>query len=90
MEHFLGCWGRKCNKYERHYSSAKGELLGEVHEEVGAHIEVPAPFLVNTDAASLKYNVNLKAEEKRRSLQVISNDPLCTNSLILCLLIFLF
>ena len=23
MERFLGCWGRKCNKYERHYSSAK-------------------------------------------------------------------
>ena len=25
-ERFLGCWGRKCNKYERNYPSYKGEL----------------------------------------------------------------
>jgi len=30
VERFLGCWGRKCNRYERHYSSAKGELLALV------------------------------------------------------------
>ena len=27
QERFLGCWGRKCNKYERNYPSYKGELL---------------------------------------------------------------
>ena len=26
-ERFLGCWGRKCYKYERNYPSYKGELL---------------------------------------------------------------
>ena len=26
-ERFLGCWGRKCNKYERNYPSYEGELL---------------------------------------------------------------
>ena len=26
-EGFLGCWGRKCNKYERNYPSYKRELL---------------------------------------------------------------
>ena len=30
VEYFLACWGRKCNRYERHYSSAKGELLAFV------------------------------------------------------------
>ena len=30
VERFLGCWGQKCNRYERHYSSAKGELLALV------------------------------------------------------------
>ena len=30
VERFLGCWGRKCNRYERHYSNAKGELLALV------------------------------------------------------------
>ena len=30
MEGFLACWGRKCNRYEKHYSSAKGELLALV------------------------------------------------------------
>ena len=30
VERFLGCWGRKCNHYERHNSSAKGELLALV------------------------------------------------------------
>ena len=26
QERFLGCWGMKCNKYERNYPSYKGEL----------------------------------------------------------------
>ena len=34
-----------------------------MYEEVGTYSEVPAPFLVYTDAASLKYIVNLKSEE---------------------------
>jgi len=34
-----------------------------VHEEVGTYIELLAPFLVYTDAPSLKYIVNLKSEE---------------------------
>ena len=29
-ERFLGCWGRKCNKYERNYPSYKGELLAVI------------------------------------------------------------
>ena len=30
QERFLGCWGRKCNKYERNYPSYKGELLAVI------------------------------------------------------------
>ena len=30
VEHFLACWGQKCNWYEAHYSSAKVELLALV------------------------------------------------------------
>ena len=29
-ERFLGCWGRKCNKYKRNYSCYKGELLAVI------------------------------------------------------------
>ena len=36
---------------------------GEVNEDVGTYPEVLTPFLVYTDAASLKYIVNLKSEE---------------------------
>jgi len=65
VERFLGCWGRKCNRYERHYSSAKGELLALVKcMKKWEHIlKYRPPFLVYTDAASLKYIVNLKSEE---------------------------
>ena len=65
VEWFLGCWGRKCNKYERHYSSAKGELLALVKcMRKWEHIlKYKPPFLVYMDAASLKYIVNLKSEE---------------------------
>ena len=34
-----------------------------MYEEVGTYSKVPAPFLVYTDAASLKHIVNLKSEE---------------------------
>ena len=34
-----------------------------MYEEVGTYSEVPSPFLVYLDAASLKYIVNLKSEE---------------------------
>jgi len=59
------CWGRKCNHYERHYSSAKGELLALVKcMKKKEHIlKYWPPFLVYTDAASLKYIMNLKSEE---------------------------
>ena len=65
VEYFLACWGRKCNRYERHYSSAKGELLAFVKcMKKWEHIlKYRPPFLVYTDAASLKYIVNLKSEE---------------------------
>ena len=59
VECFQGCWGR--NRYERHYSSTKEELLALVKWE---HIlKYRPPFLVYTDPASLKYIMNLKSEE---------------------------
>ena len=30
QEIFLGCWGRKCNKFKRNYSSYKGKLLAVI------------------------------------------------------------
>ena len=65
VERFLACWGRKCNRYEKHYSSAKGELLALVKcMKKWEHIlKYRPPFLVYTDASSLKYIVNLKSEE---------------------------
>ena len=56
VERFLGCWGPKCNHYERHYSSAKGELLALVKcMKKWEHIlKYRPPFLVYTDSASLK------------------------------------
>jgi hypothetical protein len=65
VKRFLGCWGRKCNKYERHYSTTKGELLALVKcMKKWEHIlKYRPPFLVYTDAPSLKYIVNLKSEE---------------------------
>ena len=65
MERFLACWGRKCNRHEKHYSSAKGELLALVKcMKKWEHIlKYQPPFLVYTDESSLKYIVNLKSEE---------------------------
>ena len=65
VDFFLGCWGRKCNRYERHYSSAKGELLALVKcmKKLENILKSRPPFLVYMNAASLKYIVNLKSEE---------------------------
>ena len=65
VEQFLGCWGRKCNRYERHYSSAKGELLALMKcMKKWEHIlKCRPPFLAYMDAAYMKYIVNLKSEE---------------------------
>ena len=30
VDHFIVCWGRKCNHFEKHYPSMKGELLALV------------------------------------------------------------
>ena len=56
VERFLSCWGRKCNKYERHYSITMGELLALVKcMKKWEHIlKYRPPFLVYMDAASLK------------------------------------
>ena len=63
MEQFLACWGRKCNKYEKHYSSPKGEALVKCMKKWEHILKYQPPFLVYTDASSLKYIVNLKSEE---------------------------
>ena len=61
VEHFLGYWGQKCNHYERHNE----ELLALVKcmKKLEHILKYWPPFLVYTDAASLKYIVNLKSEE---------------------------
>ena len=44
QERFLGCWGRKCNKYEWNYSSFKGELLAVIqctYKEMETYTELP-------------------------------------------------
>ena len=50
---------RKCNKYEKHYASVKGELLALVKSvERWKHILKYQPsFLVYLDASSLRYIV---------------------------------
>ena len=65
VERFIGCWGRKCNRYEKHYPSMKGELLALVKSiERWKHIlKYQLPCLVYTDAYSLKYIVNIKSDE---------------------------
>ena len=65
VECFLACWGCKCNKFKKHYSSAKGKLLALVKcMKKWAHIlKYRPPFLVYSNASSLKYIVNLKSEE---------------------------
>ena len=65
VEHFISCWGRKCNRYEKHYPSMKGELLDLVKSmETWKHIlKYQPPFLVYTVASSLKYIVSMKSDE---------------------------
>ena len=60
-ERFLGCWGRKCNKYERNYPSYKGELLAVIQcIKKWKHILNYRPFEVHTDASALKYLTTMK------------------------------
>ena len=41
QERFLGCWGRKCNKYKRNYPSYKGEFSCDpVYQEVEIYIKL--------------------------------------------------
>ena len=65
VERFIGCFGRKCNTYEKHYPSMKGELLALVKSMARwKHIlQYRPPFLVYTDASSLKYIVSMKPQE---------------------------
>ena len=61
QERFLGCWGRKCNKYERNYPSYKGELLAVIQcIKKWKHILSYCPFEVHTDASALKYLTTMK------------------------------
>ena len=60
-ERFLGCWGRKCNKYEQNYPSYKGELLAVIQcIKKWKHILNYRPFEVHTDASALKYLTTMK------------------------------
>ena len=56
-ERFLGCWGRKCNKYEKDYPSYIGEVLVVIQCK---HILSYRLFEVHTDASALKYLTNMK------------------------------
>jgi len=40
VERFIGCWGRKPNRDEKHYPSMKGELLALVKSMEHVHPEV--------------------------------------------------
>ena len=60
-ERFLGCWGRKCNKYEKNYPSYKGELLAVIQcIKKWKHILSYRLFEVHTDASALKYLTTMK------------------------------
>ena len=61
QERFLGCWGRKCNQFERNYPSYKGELLAVIKcIKKWKHILSYQPFEVHTDASTLKYLTSMK------------------------------
>ena len=61
QEQFLGCWGRKCNKYERNYLSYKGELLTVIQcIKKWKHILSYRLFEVHMDASTLKYQSTMK------------------------------
>ena len=63
QERFIGCWGRKCNKYEheQNYPTYKGELLAVIQcIKKWKHILNYRPFEVHTDASTLKYPTTMK------------------------------
>ena len=61
QERFLGCWGRKCNKYERNYPCYKGELLAVIQcIKKWKHILTYRTFEVHIDASTLKYLTTMK------------------------------
>ena len=61
QERFLGCWGRKCNKYERNYPSYKGEQLAVIQcIKKWNYILSYHPLEVHTDASVLKYFTTMK------------------------------
>ena len=61
QERFIGCWGRKCNEYERNYPSYKGQLLAVIHcIKKWEYIISYRPFEVHTDASALKYLTTMK------------------------------
>ena len=56
QERFLGCWGRKFNKYKKNYPSYKGELLTLIQcIKKGKHILSYRPSKVHMDVSVLKY-----------------------------------
>ena len=58
---FLGCWGGKCNKYERNYPSYKGEVLAVIQcIKKWKFILNYCLFEVHTDASALKYLTTMK------------------------------
>ena len=60
-ERFLGCWGKKCNKYKRNYPIYKGELLAVIQcMKKWKHILSYRPFEVHTDASTPKYLTTIK------------------------------
>ena len=73
QERFLGCWGRKCNKYERNYPSYKGKLLAVIQcIKKWKHILSYRPFEVHTDASALKYVSHYHEEPVRFVHEVVS------------------
>ena len=61
QERFYGCWGKKCNKYEKNYPSYKRELLAVIHcIKKWKHILSYCPFEVHPDASAMKYLTTMK------------------------------
>ena len=56
VEPSLGCWGRKYNHLEKHYSSTKGELLSLVKfmDEWEHYLKYQPPFYGYMNTSSLK------------------------------------
>ena len=61
QDKFLGCWGRKCNKYKGNCPSYKVELLAVIQcIKKWKHILSYRLFEVHTDASALKYLTTMK------------------------------